>query len=72
LDRDGSGLVDQKEIGSMLRISNTGIISDDEITMMENWLKDVVQSPIDTIEFCKVYSEAPEKLKVALQDACVL
>ena len=72
LDHDNSGLLDHKGISSMLRISNSGIISDKEIEAMEIWIKETVRSPIDTIEFCKVYAKAPEKLRQALQDACLL
>ena len=72
LDHDGSGLVGYKDICKLVRISNSGIVSDEEIVEMETWIADTVGSPIDTIEFCRVYTKAPKKLRLSLLDACVL
>ena len=66
LDHGGSGLVGYKDICKIERISNSVIVSDEEIVEMETWIADTIGSPIDTIEFCRVYTKAPKKLRLAL------
>jgi Ca2+-binding EF-hand superfamily protein len=71
MDQDGSGLLDVDEMASMLRKSNTGIRSDDEVDSMETWLRSVVKENIDYQKFRLVYAQAPEFIKIAFGDACL-
>lgn len=72
VDIDGSGLVDADEMNQFIRRSNSGVASDDEIETMENWIKEIVTSPIGPVGFCRVYVRAPALIKRALNDACLL
>lgn len=72
LDTDVSGLVDADELVAFIRKSNSGVASDEEIEIMENWVRDVVTAPVDPIGFCRVYVRAPSLIKQALNDACLL
>lgn len=72
LDRDSNGLVTVDELASLLRKSTTGIASDEEIDNNEAWLRAVVLAPINSVEFCCMYVRAPQLVKDALNDACLI
>lgn len=72
LDSSKSGKVDAQVLAMIMRRSNSGIASDDEIEFMEAWIQSVVSSPVDVIEFCRLYALAPKKIQEALGDACIL
>jgi Kef-type K+ transport system membrane component KefB len=68
VDQDVNGLLSPKELTSMVRRSREGFIaSDKEIEVMENWLKTNIDSeyPIDKVEFCRLYINAPAFMKDA-------
>jgi Kef-type K+ transport system membrane component KefB len=71
MDRDASGLVEVDEVKAILRKSNTGISSDEEIQDMEDWVQRAVTSPLDPVGFCRLYARAPAFVKSALNDACL-
>eukprot|EP00550_Attheya_septentrionalis_P002134 CAMPEP_0198291252 /NCGR_PEP_ID=MMETSP1449-20131203/8840_1 /TAXON_ID=420275 /ORGANISM="Attheya septentrionalis, Strain CCMP2084" /LENGTH=743 /DNA_ID=CAMNT_0043989869 /DNA_START=335 /DNA_END=2566 /DNA_ORIENTATION=- len=72
MDRDDSGLIDAAEFAYVVRMSNAGIVSDDELDGMEGWLRTAMPEPIDPIEFCRIYMLAPKELQSALDGACVI
>jgi Kef-type K+ transport system membrane component KefB/Trk K+ transport system NAD-binding subunit len=71
IDADESGLIDADELTAVIRKSNSGIVSDEEITAEEKWLRTIVQAPIDAKEFCRMYVRAPRSIQLALGDACL-
>jgi Kef-type K+ transport system membrane component KefB len=70
IDQNESGDVDADELTKMLRRANTGIASDDELDQMEAWIRTVVQGDLDSIQFCRVYVNAPSFIKNAFNDGC--
>ena len=72
VDIDESGLIDANELVSFIRKGNSGVASDEEIETMEQWVVDIVTTPIDPVGFCRVYARAPALIKRALNDACLL
>jgi Kef-type K+ transport system membrane component KefB len=71
IDADESGLIDADELTAVIRKSNSGIASDEEIAAEEKWLRTIVQAPIDAKEFCRMYVRAPRSIQLALGDACL-
>lgn len=71
IDADESGLIDADELTAVIRKSNSGIASDEEIAAEEKWLRTIVQAPIDAKEFCRMYVRAPKSIQSALGDACL-
>jgi len=69
MDVNASGTVDEEELVSMLRMSNSGVISDDEFEAMEGWVRATVASPLDPVGFCRLYARAPPLVKRALDDS---
>eukprot|EP00980_Cylindrotheca_fusiformis_P007541 scaffold1561_cov129-Cylindrotheca_fusiformis.AAC.33 len=67
LDLCASGLIGRDEIIEMFRKTKKGFIaSDSEISQMEQWLamtNAAHMDPMDKIEFCRLYSRAPEFVK---------
>jgi voltage-gated potassium channel Kch len=72
MDDTDSGVISASKITNVLRTSNSGIVSDDEMEYMELWVSSIVQSPIPPIEFCRLYLEAPESIRRSLSDACMI
>uniref|UniRef100_A0A7S2L9Q2 EF-hand domain-containing protein n=1 Tax=Leptocylindrus danicus TaxID=163516 RepID=A0A7S2L9Q2_9STRA len=72
LDSSRTGKVDAQRLAMIMRRSNSGIVSDDEVEFMEAWIKNVVSSPVDVIGFCRIYALAPKEIQLALGDACIL
>lgn len=72
MDADLSGRVESSEVKQMLRKSNSGITSDQEIEKMEAWVDGAVPAPLDPVQFCVVYTRAPPFIKDALGDACII
>lgn len=72
MDDTESGVISASKITNVLRTSNSGIVSDDEMEYMELWVSSIVQSPIPPIEFCRLYLEAPESIRRSLSDACMI
>ena len=71
LDKDESGLIDPSSLSGVVRKSTSGVLSDDEINQMEQWIKTVVKKPIDYIGFCRMYVKAPDTVKKAITDVCL-
>jgi Kef-type K+ transport system membrane component KefB len=68
VDQDVNGLLSPKELTSMVRRTREGFIaSDEEIEVMEDWLATNIDSayPIDKVEFCRLYINAPDFMKDA-------
>eukprot|EP00566_Odontella_aurita_P007367 CAMPEP_0113545448 /NCGR_PEP_ID=MMETSP0015_2-20120614/11266_1 /TAXON_ID=2838 /ORGANISM="Odontella" /LENGTH=740 /DNA_ID=CAMNT_0000445813 /DNA_START=579 /DNA_END=2802 /DNA_ORIENTATION=- /assembly_acc=CAM_ASM_000160 len=72
MDADLSGRVEAVEVKQMLRKSNTGISSDQEIEKLEAWVDGAVPAPLDPVQFCIMYARAPAYIKDALGDACII
>jgi Trk K+ transport system NAD-binding subunit len=72
MDQDLDGTVSVDEISAMLRKSNSGITSDEEIEMLELWARNTVPALLDYDGFCRIFASAPEVVQVALGDACVV
>ena len=71
MDQDESGLIEASKLTKVIRNSNSGVLSDDDIAQMELWINTVVTKPLDYAGFCKMYLKAPEKVKIALNDSCL-
>jgi Kef-type K+ transport system membrane component KefB len=71
MNRESCGVVDSSVLVSKIRASNRGIASDEEFEFMEAWLNSVASQPIGAIDFCRIYSMAPEFVRDALGDACL-
>lgn len=67
MDPGKRGLVYPMELAKAIRNSNKEVLSDDEIDEMERWVINTITSPLDVIEFCRVYMKAPEHVQVALK-----
>jgi hypothetical protein len=69
VDQDVSGVLSPSELSSMFRKTRKGFIpSDEEIEEMEEWLNTNAGSsayPIDKVEFCRLYINAPTTMKDA-------
>lgn len=68
VDQDVNGLLSPNELTSMVRRTREGFIaSDEEIEVMEEWLhKNIdLEYPIDKVEFCRLYIDAPAFMKDA-------
>ena len=72
MDDTKSGFISASKISNVLRNSNSGIVSDDEMVRMDNWVSSIVTSPIPPIEFCRLYLQAPEMIRRSLSDACMI
>jgi len=72
MDQDGTGLLKPTQLANVVKKSNSGVLTDDEIIQMEEWILSVVKKPVDYIEFCKMYVKAPETVRQALTDGCLL
>lgn len=72
MDDNNSGFISASKISNVLRTSNSGIVSDDEMARMETWVSSIVKSPIPPIEFCRLYLQAPEMIRRSLSDACMI
>ena len=72
MDETESGFISASKILNVLRTSNSGIVSDDEMARMETWVSSIVKSPIPPIEFCRLYLQAPEIIRRSLSDACMI
>ncbi|KAI2512935.1 TrkA-N domain [Fragilaria crotonensis] len=72
MDETDSGFISASKILNVLRTSNSGIVSDDEMARMETWVSSIVKSPIPPIEFCRLYLQAPEIIRRSLSDACMI
>ncbi len=71
MDQEQSGLIEPSDLAMVIRNSNSGVCSDEEIAQMELWIKTVVKKPLDYIGFCKMFVKAPETVKRALADSCL-
>ncbi len=72
MDETESGFISASKILNVLRNSNSGVVSDDEMACMETWVLSIVKSPIPPIEFCRLYLQAPEIIRRSLSDACMI
>ena len=72
LDQDGSERVSPEEIANMLRKSNAGLRTDDEVEALEAWVRSKFSEPLDFQQFCQVYIRAPEFVQNAMGDSCML
>lgn len=72
LDQEDEGVIKPSVLATMIRNSNSGVLSDEEIDEMEGWIKVSVQKPLDYIGFCKLFVKAPDTVKQALADTCLL
>lgn len=72
IDTDESGTIDAGELTAVIRKSNSGIIDDEQIAAEEKWLKTIVLGPIDVKEFCRLCVRAPQSIRDALGDACLI
>jgi Kef-type K+ transport system membrane component KefB len=67
LDLCATGLIGRDDITEMFRKTKKGFIaSDEEISQMEEWLQTTESAhmdPMDRIEFCRLYSRAPDFVK---------
>ena len=72
MDKDASGTVEGEELAAMLRKSNSGITSDVQIVLMEGWVRRVAPASMGFVGFCQLFVKAPETVKIALGDACIL
>ena len=70
LDIEMKGEIDFAFMATRLRSYNKGVASDEEFEAMEVWLDTVVPRPIGAIDFCRIYSSAPDFVRGALCDAC--
>lgn len=72
IDTDESGTITADELTAVIRKSNSGIVNDEQIAAEEKWLKTIVLAPIDLKEFCRLYVRAPQSIRNALGDACLI
>lgn len=78
LDYRKEGVVRLGDVKDLVRKSNSGMVSDEDMTKMEYWLMEEWgkggggRKYMDEIEFCKMYVKAPESLRLVLGDGCVL
>lgn len=72
IDADESGFIDADELTAVIRKSNSGIVNDEQIAAEEKWLRTIVLAPIDVKEFCRLYVRAPQSIRNALGDACLI
>jgi Kef-type K+ transport system membrane component KefB len=67
LDLCVTGLIGRQEIIEMFRKTKNGFVaSDEEIKLMEKWLKTSAAAhmdPLDKVEFCRLYAGAPTFVK---------
>ena len=67
LDLCVTGLLGRDDVIEMFRKTKNGFIaSDDEVIMMEKWLRTTTAAhmdPMDKIEFCRLYAGAPDFVK---------
>jgi hypothetical protein len=71
MDLENKGLVQPSDLKGIIRKSNSGVLTDEEIDQMEEWISNVVKKPLDYIGFCKMFVKAPDTVKAALTDACL-
>lgn len=69
MDPEKRGLIYPMELAKAIRNSNKEVLTDDEIDAMERWVINTITSPLDVIEFCRIYMKAPEHVQVALKMA---
>jgi hypothetical protein len=72
IDVEGKGYIDAEELAHVLRKTYNGIMSDDEIDQLDDWLSQPIQSPINCDDFCRLVSEAPRCIQEALDEACLV
>lgn len=72
IDIDESGFVSADELTAVIRKSNSGVADDEQIAAEEKWLRTIVLAPIDVKEFCRLYVRAPQSIRNALGDACLI
>lgn len=70
--KNGDGLLTSEALIESINKSNSGMISDESMTEMESWVKAELKSPVDGLEFCRLYSNAPDNVKLAIGDTCML
>jgi len=71
MDPKGTGVVDPSDLALLIRNSNTGVMSDDEIEQLESWVFSTAKSKIDSIDFCRLYVQAPKHVKEAMGNGCL-
>lgn len=71
-DTEGTGLITQSNLLDVVRRSKSGVMSDEEIEQIEEWILNVVQKPLDYIGFCRLFVKAPDRIKEALKETCIL
>ena len=72
MEKNDEGLLTPSGILKILNISNSGMISDKEMTEMESWVRSKINHPVDALEFCRIYSNAPSSVKLVVSDTCLL
>jgi hypothetical protein len=60
-----SSSVSVKDIENVLERSTNWIATDDEIKQLDNWIESTLRNAelVDAIEFCRLYSCAPDAVK---------
>ncbi len=72
IDEEGTGLISESNLIGVLRRSKLVVLSDEEIEKSEEWIKSVVKQPLDYIGFCRLFVKAPDAIKQALKEACLI
>lgn len=63
MDRERTGLIHPSDLQEVIRKSNSGVRTDDEIEQMEHWIVSVVKKPLNCVEFCEMYVTAPDTVR---------
>jgi len=70
--KNDAGLLTSEGLIENINKSNSGIISDEAMSEMESWVRSKFTHPMDGLEFCRLYSNAPDNIKLAIGDTCLL
>ena len=72
MDEEGTGLVNQSSLRDVIKRSKSGVLSDEEIEKTEEWITSVVKKPLDYVGFCRLFVKAPDAVKEAFKEACLI